>query len=287
MRKKIREFPVLLGIILLLLVLLLEGTRTGSVLAQETEDEDKREPVNWAFATHLGTGIYTASGRAVQVYTLPFSHGFRDAKEYNWGLKVKFPVTLGFYDFELKDIIESGIPSDVTTLSILPGLELEFPIRENWSLMPFADLGAGYNFSADWVTYIYSAGIKSLVIFPWQVFECRFGNKLLFAGFNTPEASVSDSFWSFETGLDLRHPLWFTVRGHPMNWSVYFVNYLYANLEFLRFLSDDFNIDVQNEFGVTVGTSDKFWWSGNPRLGLGYRFGPDFYAIRIVFGMPF
>jgi hypothetical protein len=72
-----------------------------------------------------------------------------------------------------------------------------------------------------------------------------------------------------------------------MNWSVYFVNYLYANLEFVRFLSDDFTVDVQNEFGFTVGTSDKFWWSGNPRLGLGYRFGPNFYAIRIVFGMPF
>jgi hypothetical protein len=72
-----------------------------------------------------------------------------------------------------------------------------------------------------------------------------------------------------------------------MNWSVYFVNYLYSNLEFVRFLSDDFTVDVQNEFGVTLGTSDKFWWTGNPRLGLGYRFGPKFYAIRIVFGMPF
>lgn len=244
-------------------------------------------PVNRAFATHLGTGIYTAAGRAVQVYTLPFSHRFLPIEEHEWGLKVKFPVTLGFYDFELKDIIDSGLANDVTTMSILPGLEFEYAIRDNWSLMPFSDFGVGYNFSTNRITYIYSAGIKSLVVFPRKDFQCRFGNKFLYAGYTTPEASVSDSFRSFETGLDLRHPLWFTVRGHPMNWSIYFVNYLYANLEFVHLLSDDFTIDVQNEFGVTVGTSSKFWWSGNPRLGLGYRLGPEFYAIRIVFGMPF
>ena len=277
----------MLGVILLVLVLLLEGTKADSALAQETQEEEKREPVNWAFATHLGTGIYTASGRAVQVYTLPFSHGFRDAKEYNWGFKVKFPVTLGFYDFELKDIIESGIPTDVTTVSLLPGLEFEYPIRENWSLMPFADLGAGYNFSKDRATYIYSAGIKSLVIFPWKDFECRFGNTFLYAGYTTPQADVRDNYESFETGFDMRRPLPYTVLGHPTNWSVYFVNFLYLNLEFLKFLTSSFKVDVQNEFGITAGTSDKFWWSGNPRIGLGYRFGPHFHAIRVVFGMPF
>jgi hypothetical protein len=65
------------------------------------------------------------------------------------------------------------------------------------------------------------------------------------------------------------------------------VNYLYANLEFLQSLSSSFEVDVQNEFGFTVGTSDEFWWSSNPRVGLGYRFGSNFYAVRIVFGMPF
>ena len=268
-------------------VLSLEGTRVDGALAQKTEEEEKREPVNWAFATLLGTGIYTASGRAVEVYTLPFSQSLRSVDDRDWGLKVKFPVTLGFYDFELKDIIESGIPTDVTTVSILPGVEFEFPIREHWSLMPFADLGAGYNFSADWATYIYSIGIKSLVIFPWQDFECRFGNRLLYAGYTTPQADIKDNYESFETGFDMRRPLPYTVLGHPTNWSVYFANFLYVNLEFLKSLTSSFQVDVQNEFGVTVGTSDKFWWSGNPRIGLGYRFGPHFHAIRVVFGMPF
>jgi hypothetical protein len=281
-----KKIFILMGIPLAL-VLLQGGSGASGVLAEETEKEEKREPVNWAFATHLGTGIYTASGRTVQVYTVPFSYAIRSIEGRDWGLKVKFPMTLGFYDFELKDIIELGLPTDVSTMSILPGLEFEYPVRDNWSLMPFADLGAGYNFSTHRVTYIYSTGVRSLVIFPWKVFECRFGNRFLYAGYTTPGADVSDSFRSFETGFDMRHPLSYTVLGHPTNWSVYFVNYLYANLEFLQFLSSSFKVDIQNEFGFTVGTSDKFWWSGNPRLGLGYRFGPDFYAIRIVFGMPF
>jgi hypothetical protein len=218
---------------------------------------------------------------------VPLTHALRSGEDRDWRLRLKFPVTVGFYDFELKDVIESGLPSEVGTISILPGLELEYPVLDKWSLMPLANLGAGYNFSANRVTYIYSTGIKSLVIFPWKVFECRFGNRFLHAGYTTPEADVSDSFTSFETGFDIRHPMSYTVLGHPTNWSVYFVNYLYANLEFLQSLSSSFKVDVQNEFGFTVGTSDKFWWSSNPRIGLGYRFGSEFYAVRIVFGMPF
>jgi hypothetical protein len=275
------------GNIVWALVLLFGIIGAGGVSAQETEEDEEVEPVNWAFATHLGTGIYTASGRAVQVYTLPFSYAFRSVEDSDWGIKLKFPVTLGFYGFQVQDIIESGLPNDVSTVSVLPGLEFEYPIRDNWFLMPFADLGAGYNFSANRATYIYSAGIKSLVIFPWKGFECRFGNRFLYAGYITPQADVAESYRSFETGFDMRHPLPYTVLGHPTSWSVYFVNFLYGNLEFLQSLSSAFYVNIQNEFGFTVGTSDKFWWSGNPRLGLGYRFGADFHAIRIVFGMPF
>ena len=285
MQMKTGKTAVSIGrVVLMILVLFWVGPTPA--LAIDLEGGEKKDPINWAFAVHLGTGIYSASGRAVQVYTLPFSYTFRDAKDYNWGFKVKFPVTFGLYDFDFSEFFPD-LSIDVQTLSILPGVEFEYPVNDYWSLMPFADLGIGKDFSGGDITYIYSTGIKSLVIFPWKVFECRFGNKFLFAGYDTPEANLSDNFRSFETGLDLRHPLWFTLRGHPMNWSVYYVNYLYSNLEFVSFLSDDFTVDVQNEFGVTVGTSDKFWWSGNPRLGLGYRFGPNFYAIRIVFGMPF
>ncbi|MBW2173014.1 MAG: hypothetical protein JRF69_13810 [Deltaproteobacteria bacterium] len=79
-----------------LMVLLFFGIGPTTALAIDLEGGEKKDPINWAFAVHLGTGIYTASGRAVQVFTLPFSYTFRDVKDYNWGFKVKFPVTLYF-----------------------------------------------------------------------------------------------------------------------------------------------------------------------------------------------
>jgi hypothetical protein len=286
MRIRTGKTPVLAGIAVFSLVFL-SWVGATAVLAEETEPEEKRDPVNWAFASHLGTGIYTASGRTVQVYTIPLSYTYRSIEDNKWGLKVKFPISLGFYDFESKDIVETGLPTDVSTMSILPGVEFEYPIRSNWSLIPFANLGMGRNFSRSGFTYIYSTGIKSLVIFPWKFFEWRFGNQLLYAGYTTPEVDVTESFTTFETGLDMRHPLEFTVRGHPTDFSIYFVNYLYADLELARSLRKSLKVDIQNEFGFTVGTSSEFWWSKNPRIGLGYRFGPQFYAVRIVFGMPF
>ena len=109
-------------------------------MAQEIETEEKEDLANYAFAAHLGTGIYRASGRTVQIYSLPISYTLRPVEDNNWGVKLKFPVTVGFFDFKARDIIDSGPPDDVATISVLPGVEFQFPVRDNWFLMPFGDL---------------------------------------------------------------------------------------------------------------------------------------------------
>ncbi|MBW2173631.1 MAG: hypothetical protein JRF64_03110 [Deltaproteobacteria bacterium] len=83
-------------------------------------------------------------------------------------------------------------------------------------------------------------------------------------------ADVSDDFRSFETGLDVRRPLGFNIRGRQADLSVYFVNYLYSNLAFLRFRDDSFEVHVQYEVGVTLGTTtpSRFWVFDIPRTAL-------------------
>jgi hypothetical protein len=68
------------------------------------------------------------------------SYTLRPVEDNNWGVKLKFPVTVGFFDFKARDIIDPGPPDDVATISVLPGIEFQFPVHDNWFLMPFGDL---------------------------------------------------------------------------------------------------------------------------------------------------
>ncbi|MBW2173630.1 MAG: hypothetical protein JRF64_03105 [Deltaproteobacteria bacterium] len=155
--------------------ILSSGVGVTAALAQETETDDNENLANYAFAAHLGTGIYRASGRTVQIYSLPMSYTLRPAENNNWGLKLRFPVTVGFFDFKARDIISSGSPDDIATIGVLPGVEFQFPVRDNWFLMPFSDLGVAKDLSGGEFAYIYSAGIKSRVVFPWKDLEFSLG----------------------------------------------------------------------------------------------------------------
>lgn len=283
-----QSWTVLFGIVVYVFVLW-AGVGANGVLAQEIETEEKEDLANYAFAAHLGTGIYRASGRTVQVYSLPMSYTLRPVEDNNWGVKLKFPVTVGFFDFKARDIIDSGPPDDVATITVLPGVEFQFPLRDNWFLMPFGDLGGAKDYLGGELAYIYSAGIKSRVVFPWKDFEFSLGNRFLYAGYTATGADFSDDFRSFETGLDVKRPLGFNIRGRQADLSVYFVNYLYSNLAFLRFRDDSFEVHVQYELGFTLGTTttSRFWVFEIPRIGLGYRFGDGLQIIRLVLGMPF
>lgn len=83
-----------------------------------------------------------------------------------------------------------------------------------------------------------------LVVFSWKDVEFSIGNKFLYAGHTAPGPDLSHYFRSFETGLDVRHLLDFTIQGRQADFSLYFINFLYSNLAFLRFRADSFEVDV-------------------------------------------
>jgi hypothetical protein len=276
------------GIVVWVIVLLtsLGGT---AALAQEPKSFQEENLVHYAFAAHLGTGIYATSGHAVTVIAIPLSYTVRPMEEHDWGLKLKFPVTFGFFDFQAMDIVNPGLPGDVETVTLVPGVEFQIPVYKNWWLMPFGDLGVGKDLSGGEHTYIYSGGVKSLVVVPWKSFDFSIGNKFLYAGHTIPSTGFSDDFRLFETGLDVSHPVDFTIQGRQAYCSLYFMNFLYSNLAFSRFRSDEFKVNVQYEVGLTLGTAppSKLWRFKISRIGLGYRFGDNLSLVRLVFGMPF
>ncbi len=77
---------------------------------------------NYVFAHRLGSGIYELSGRTLQIYRLPIERKLRDPTPTRAGLTLTLPVTAGFFDFRVSDVIESGLPTSLSTLSVVPGL---------------------------------------------------------------------------------------------------------------------------------------------------------------------
>jgi len=85
-------------------IALLAGAFSPLSRAQELLSGDEQNVVNFAFATQLGSGVYSVSGRTLQIYRLPFGHTLKSTDDSGFGIKLTLPVTLGFLDFELQDV---------------------------------------------------------------------------------------------------------------------------------------------------------------------------------------
>jgi len=260
----------------------------AQLLAHDLEEEIDR--VNYAFAAYLGSGIYAASDGAVQVYSAPFSWTLRPPSEGRPGIKLKLPVTIGFYDFKALDLIEGQLPDDVATISFIPGVEFRYPLRENWALTPFIDLGAGIDVSGDKTTWIWSGGVESDVLFARGQTDMTLGNNLQYAAYAVPGEDEKGSFLVLENGLDLARPVRLSASGRTNRFSLYLMNQVYFDeLELLRYDEELLEVRYQFEVGVTYipHRSLDLWLFDITRIGLGYRFGDGLAAFRLIFGMPF
>lgn len=248
------------------------------------------EDVNYGFATYLGSGIYTAGGRDVQVYQIPFSYQFHTREEKNWGLKLTLPVTLGFYDFNLEDIIVEGFPDDISTLSFVPGLQLQYPVTRYWQLLPFLDMGIAQNLTNGDSSNIFSYGMRSYYEYPMNKVTFTLGNRLLFVRQKRTDNSTKSDFGTFETSLDFRFQQFPVFKKHLGDFSVYYANFQYFDsLNFLFPNDQVVKVVKQNEVGFTFGVQikKKTKYVDIPRVGLAIRKGDGLDIYRLVFGMPF
>ena len=261
-----------------------------SAFAQEASPAAEGSQANYAFSSQLGSGIYKSSGGTVQVYRVGGSFSLRSVVSDGWGLKLRIPVTFGFYNFKLTDVLESGLPDRLATLALVPELRFEVALAENWQLMPFAAAGAGIDFSVGELNYIFAGGVRSLATFDWRTVDLYVGNRLFYTGYTTSDFEFGDDFGALESGLDLRRSLGFSLGGHEVDGGLFVMNYLYfVSPELVRFFGEQLSVDVQFEFGVTFGTITPWKVLGLtiPRVGLSYRFGNGPSAFRLVLGGPF
>jgi hypothetical protein len=254
------------------------------------QPEDGSFNLHYAFANQLGSGIYDVKGNTVQIYRLAGSLNLVSLEDHDYGLRLILPVTLGFFNFRIEDILVEGIPDYLSSLTFVPTLEFTFRARSNWLLQPFLGAGVGKEFSQGELSLIYALGLQSTVLFPWGKQDLRLGNRLVYTGYTTENLEFVDDFGMFETGLDVRGSLGFRIGKSEIDGSIFGVNYLYfASPHLLHLSPREMEMRTQWELGATVGTVLPWKILGirMPRLGASYRFGSGPDAIRVVLGNPF
>src|SRR4051812_11479467 len=93
---------------------------------------------NYGFASELGSGVYSIDGRTVQIYQIPLKFNLRPAlpEQARPGLDLVIPVTVGFFDFQTRDVTRLEVPTSVGELSIEPGVQLDYRLTAAWHLYP-------------------------------------------------------------------------------------------------------------------------------------------------------
>ena len=259
---------------------------TGHAYADD--DDGSFGQTSFAFASYLGTGFYTTSGQNVFVLQMPFKHIIKDKTDSEAGWVLKLPVTVGFINFD--SILIEEIPglTDVGTITFLPGLEYQYPVTANWTLIPFADYGFARELNYTSNVLITGAGIKSYYNVHFKDSMFTLGNRFLYAREHSKETNNNADYSLIETGLNYRVTSSFSFSDEPLYSNLYYINFYYPNnLVFFEQTPNPIRVGVEHEIGITISNIPDFLFFEKPELGIGVRLGNEVKVYRLVFGMPF
>jgi len=281
---------------------------TGSLFSSDmcfsknNNEEEIELFINYAYTNELGMGGYNIAGLSGRFIKLPIGYTLRFGKNDRWGLRLKTTIFYGRYEFDISTEDTFGT-AEIDTLSAVPGLELIIPVIEkeqwNWQLKPLVELGLGWQINTDEpsgvdislpINYIYNVGIKSLLSYRFKDFTFGLGNQFSFGGNSTFDFDFRQSFGLFKNGIEVRHPLGFSIKGFAPDASMFFIHYLYIpDLEIARADRRELEVDDQIEISFTLGSANPFKLLviNNPRIGIGYLFGDGVKALVFNFGFPF
>ena len=251
---------------------------------------------NYAFASELGSGVYEINGSTIQVYRLVPSYRLRYAERPRArpGIRLMFPLTVGFFNFQLQDLAHLQIPTHIGALSLEPGVELDYWLNEDWHVYPYAKGGATFASSADVNAYIWDVGIHSdrrFSVFDgadlWRV-DLVHAHVHYHGSFEGGTALPDDSFTRLRNGVEFRHSFGAPYRDRRFEFGIYGVGDIYLDAP----QGPESGISartLQFEGGIMFGMNPMYQWWGVPlpRIGIGYREAGTLSGWRLVLGEPF
>lgn len=262
---------------------------TTAVAAPRPLTDSEQAVLNFGFATQLGSGIYSLSGRTLQVYRLPVGYSLPAPEDARARLRFTLPVTIGFLDFEARDVIDTGLPQRLDTYSVVPGLELDYAVTESWHLEPFGEAGIARDTSTDVDQRVYSLGLRSRYDLQQGATSWQGYAELVHTAVEDVRLGDTDDFVRLRLGATARRPFVAEGAGRRPDFLAYGFAEVYTDAPAGPAGEGSRDGDVQYEVGFTLGATGKLrlWRIPLPRIGFGYRFGADLAVYRIVLGSPY
>lgn len=257
-------------------------------VAVQQRAERTDELFNWYYASIFGTGYYRIGEERVAVLRVPLRYELRPASAEHWGVRLTLPVSAAFAQFDLRDFNLGQVKTQ--GLTVLPGIELEIPLRQDWTLRPFANLGGGWEIHTGASSTVFSLGATTLHTRPvGEASRLALGGRLAYAGYSA--GSEASQLLQLSLGSEIAVPAGFAIAERAalvviqLTGTVYF-----KELEFLLPSTGSTQISRELELGVALGVQRPFEILGVTfdRIGLAYRAGDnDLRGVRIVASFPF
>jgi hypothetical protein len=262
-------------------------TALAQSTAERTTDEAVSSSISYVFATDLGSGVYNLDGRTLQIYRLTYDKELREAAPGKVGVNVDVPITFGFFDFSPIDVISRGIPTRVDSFAAVPGIKLDYLLRDDWHLRPYAR--AGFSVASSSVDgWLWGTGVQLERNGELHGWDTLVRSELAIAGVSYRHDVPDDRFVRLRQGFDLTRALpWHWGRRRP-ELGLYGIFDVIVDSPSAP-LAGGRNYPIQAEFGFTISTRPRYkiWRFDAPRLGFGYRLAGELSAWRLVIGVPF
>ena len=251
------------------------------------------EPVHYAYANYLGSGIYQTTGQNASLISMPFSYELGHEGKTTYGLRL--PVSVGFFDFELADLPNLDLPDSVGTVTFTPGIAFNYQYNKDWFIESYIDLGYGRNLTTNKGVSIHSSGVSTLYHFDIKNYDAIWANRLYYARYDGNGYDAKDSYAAIQLGIDMGLPLQYQVLGYSFQPRIFATAFWYfSEVDFLtprtRSFDEEDNVTLTNsvEFGFTLKFAKTigYSWAGIERLGLSYRYSKNFSAFRLLFSFP-
>ncbi len=256
-------------------------------------DAQEIEPVHYAYANYLGSGIYRTTGQNASLISMPFSYelGHKDKTSYD----LRLPVSVGFFDFELADIPELELPDEVGTITFTPGIAFNYQYSQNWLIESYFDIGYGRNLTTNKGVNVHSVGVSALYSFDIKNFDSIWANRIYYAGYDGNGYDANDSYAAVQLGIDTGLPVQYQILGYQFQPRLFVTAFWYfSEVDFklpgVQNFDEEKNVTLTNslEFGFTLKFAKTigYSWAGIDRLGLSYRYSKNFSAFRLLFSFP-
>lgn len=251
------------------------------------------EPVHYAYANYLGSGIYRTTGQDASLLSMPFSYELGHKDKMSYGLRL--PVSVGFFDFDFSDLPGLELPDEVGTFTVTPGLAVKYQYTPKWSFETYFDVGYARNLTTGRGVSVQSTGVSVLYDFTIKGFDSIWANRVYYANYNGNGYEANDSYAALQMGVDTGLPLKYQFLGYSFQprffatafWYFSEVNFFTPQTKSLN-KEDSVTLTNSVELGFTM-KFDKaigYSWAGIERIGLSYRFSENFSAFRLLFSFP-